>query len=159
MERIVSSFYISEPIVKFSMEVVDSPRLIGSIVFDPSKNCIVGKVNREVYFDLNSHQVTTFTRTNKTKIIYVSIPEENVSEAYQISISGDVTKISHLYIETISGKIVFLENEQPESYLNIIKNIPHEYVKDLYINYDGVFMPYFQLVWTLAAKNDEKPTV
>lgn len=155
MGRIVSSFYISEPIVKFSMETVDIPRLIGGIVFDSSKNCIVDRVNREkIYFDLNSPQVKTFTRSNKTKVIYVSMPEENVSEAYQISISSDVTKISHLYIETVSGNIIFLENEKPESYLNIIKSIPHEFTKDLYINYDGIFMPYYQLACFLLSEGE-----
>ena len=78
----------------------------------------------------------------KGSYVLIDLPELDLSYAYRINEDNTVTEVSHLYIEMVSGKYIFLANEDIDSYRNILYNIPENLVKGLFVKLNDKYLSY-----------------
>lgn len=136
MGVICNSICINEEIVKISCNPREE-KLSQGIVYDRDSMSFVKNINQKVLFSLNPDKLI-----EKGSCVLIDLPDLDLSCAYRINDDNTVSEVSHLYIEMVSGKYIFLANEDIDSYRNILYNIPENLVKGLFVKLNDKYFSY-----------------
>ena len=138
---ILSSFSITSQILNISLDICE-PSLIQGVRFDSTSNTIVDNITGKVIFDLKDPSVLFVSED----MVLIKKPSLDVSFLYQLNKNNTVTRLSHLYIKQVDKRDVII-NKNNKSYLNILKNLPKEYTKGIFVNLDGTFELLSNINW------------
>lgn len=135
---IESCFHLADndKIVKISCDTSEE-QLVQGVTFNIDTGEFLKVTNMKPLFSFDLKN-----GIRKGNNLLIQIPIENTMISYRINNDNSVTRVNHLYIETESGKKIFLVNESLESYKNILQNIPDDLISVLFIKVNGVYTSY-----------------
>ena len=130
---VVGSFSITSQILNISLDL-GQPSLIQGVRYDRSSNKIVDNITGKELFNLSDPSVLNVGEGR----VLIRKASMDVSCVYQINENNTITRLSHLYINQEKGRDIIIDKNN-KSYYNVLKNLPSEYTKGVFVNLNGTF--------------------